>query len=146
MIASTQIANTESFAFIAVLVFHLLSRKVVFINRKSNRNYYKVGCFLRKWQISRVNYCKIINSWNAKFSGYFWNTKTIIYHCFFNLHDCTFNPDKAELFEGNFSLGGILGLRPSNGYFSFLYKELEKQLWNSFLLYMLVKILQLVMK
>ena len=34
MIASTQITNT----FIAVLVFKLLSRKVLFISRKGNRN------------------------------------------------------------------------------------------------------------
>ena len=33
MIASTQITNTEIFAFIAVLVFKLLSRKVLFIKR-----------------------------------------------------------------------------------------------------------------
>ena len=38
MIASTQIANTEIFAFIAVLVFKLLSRKVLFLSRKDNRN------------------------------------------------------------------------------------------------------------
>ena len=38
MIASTQITNTEIFAFVAVLVFKLLSRKVLFINRKDNRN------------------------------------------------------------------------------------------------------------
>ena len=37
MIASTQIANTEIFAFIAVLVFKLLSRKILFINRKDNK-------------------------------------------------------------------------------------------------------------
>ena len=36
MIASTQITNTEIFAFITVLVFKLLSRKV--LNRKDNRN------------------------------------------------------------------------------------------------------------
>ena len=34
MIASTQITNTEIFAFIAVLVFKLLSREVLFINKK----------------------------------------------------------------------------------------------------------------
>ena len=39
MITSTQITNTEIFAFLAVLVFQLLSRKVLFKNRKSNRNY-----------------------------------------------------------------------------------------------------------
>ena len=38
MIAPTQIANTEIFSFIAVLVFKLLSRNVLFINRKDNRN------------------------------------------------------------------------------------------------------------
>ena len=36
-----------------------------------------------------VNYCKTIKSWNAKFSGYLWNTLGIIYQCFLNLHDCT---------------------------------------------------------
>ena len=38
MIASTQITKTEIFTFIAVLVFKLLSRKVLFVNRKDNRN------------------------------------------------------------------------------------------------------------
>ena len=37
MIASTQITNTEFFAFIVVLVFKLLSRKVLFINRNKKR-------------------------------------------------------------------------------------------------------------
>ena len=34
----TQVTNTEIFAFIAVLFFKLLSRKVLFINRIDNRN------------------------------------------------------------------------------------------------------------
>ena len=38
MIASTEIANTEIFAFMAVLVFKLLNRKFLFINRKGSRN------------------------------------------------------------------------------------------------------------
>ena len=38
MMASTQITNTEIFAFIAVLAFKLLSRNVLFINRKDKRN------------------------------------------------------------------------------------------------------------
>ena len=38
VIASTQIANTEIFAIKAVLHFKLLSRKVLFINKKDNRN------------------------------------------------------------------------------------------------------------
>ena len=71
MIASIQITNAEIFTFTVVLVSILLSRKVLFINRKDNRNCYKVGYFLRKQQISQVNYCKIINSWNVKFSGCF---------------------------------------------------------------------------
>ena len=47
MIASTRITNTEIFAFTAVLVFKLLSRKVLFINKKDNRNCEKGGYFLR---------------------------------------------------------------------------------------------------
>ena len=38
MITLTQITNTKIFAFIAVLVFNLLSRKVLFLNRKDNAN------------------------------------------------------------------------------------------------------------
>ena len=34
MIASTQITYTEIFAFVSVLVLKLLSRKVLFTNRK----------------------------------------------------------------------------------------------------------------
>ena len=37
MTTSTEITNTEISAFIAVLVFRLLTRKVVFVNRKDNR-------------------------------------------------------------------------------------------------------------
>ena len=48
MITSTQIANTEIFAFIAVLVFKLFSRKVSLINRKDNRNCQKVDYFFKK--------------------------------------------------------------------------------------------------
>ena len=38
MTALTQITNTEVLAFIAALVFKLLSRKGLFINGKDNRN------------------------------------------------------------------------------------------------------------
>ena len=38
MIISTQITNTDVFAFIAFLVFELLSRKILFVNRKNNSN------------------------------------------------------------------------------------------------------------
>ena len=38
MIASAQITKTEIFAFIAVLVLKLLSREVLSINRKDNKN------------------------------------------------------------------------------------------------------------
>ena len=48
MIALTQITNTAIFAFIAVLFFQLLSRKVLFLNSIDNRNYQKVDWFLRK--------------------------------------------------------------------------------------------------
>ena len=69
MIASTQIKNTEIFAFLSILLFKLLSPKVLFRNRKDNRKEVKIGYFLRKYSISLSNYCKTINSWNAKFSG-----------------------------------------------------------------------------
>ena len=38
MIVSTEITNTEMFAFIAVLAVKLLIYKVLFINRKDDRN------------------------------------------------------------------------------------------------------------
>ena len=38
MTASPHITNTEIFALLDVLDFKLLSRKVLFINRKDNRN------------------------------------------------------------------------------------------------------------
>ena len=38
VIASPQITNTKFFTFIAVLLFKLLRRKVLFTNRKDNRN------------------------------------------------------------------------------------------------------------
>ena len=38
MIASTQITNTEILVFIAIAAFKLFSRKILFINRKDNRN------------------------------------------------------------------------------------------------------------
>ena len=38
MITSTQITNSEVVTFMAVLVYKLFSRKVLFINRKDNRN------------------------------------------------------------------------------------------------------------
>ena len=38
MLVSTQITSTEIFAFIAILGFKLLSRKVLFIKGKDNRN------------------------------------------------------------------------------------------------------------
>ena len=38
MVGSTEITNTQIFVFIAVLVSKLLRRKVLFVNRKDNRN------------------------------------------------------------------------------------------------------------
>ena len=48
MIPSAQVTNSQIFAFTTVLVFKLLTGKVLFKNRKDNRNSYKVGCNLRK--------------------------------------------------------------------------------------------------
>ena len=52
--------KTEIFAFIAVLVLKLFSRKVLLIKKKTIETV-KKGCFLRNQQISRVSSCKIIN-------------------------------------------------------------------------------------
>ena len=48
MTASTQITNTEIFAFLAVLVFNLMDLKVLFINRKFNLMDRKVLLINRK--------------------------------------------------------------------------------------------------
>ena len=48
MIALTQITQTEIFTFIFVLIFKLLSNKVLFINRKDNRNCYQVRLLFKK--------------------------------------------------------------------------------------------------
>ena len=42
MVASTQITNTEKFAFLTALVFKFFYCKVLFINRKDKRNCSKV--------------------------------------------------------------------------------------------------------
>ena len=41
IIALTQIRNIENFAFITVLIFELLSRKILFVNRKDKNNVLK---------------------------------------------------------------------------------------------------------
>ena len=48
MIASTQITNTEIFAFTAVMGFKLLSRIVLFINRKDNTKLLTSTVLLKK--------------------------------------------------------------------------------------------------
>ena len=48
MITSIQVTNTEIFTFISVLVFKLLSCKVLFINRKCKRSCQKVGYFFKR--------------------------------------------------------------------------------------------------
>ena len=67
MITLTQITNPGIFSFIAVLVFKLLSRKVLFTNRKDNRGRLKSRLLFKK----RANYYKVTKSWNVKFLGYF---------------------------------------------------------------------------
>ena len=46
MIDSTQIANTEIFELIAVLVFNLRGCKVLFVHKKDHGSCQKVGHFL----------------------------------------------------------------------------------------------------
>ena len=78
MIVSTQITNTEIFAFIVVLVFKLLRLNVFFINTKRQKKQLKSKLLLKKI----ANLTGKLNSGNTillKFvSGH---------QCFFNLHD-----------------------------------------------------------
>ena len=60
MIASTQITNTEIFTIIAVLVFKLLSRKVLFTKRKDKKKLLK----------SRLLFKKIANSTGKLLQNY----------------------------------------------------------------------------
>ena len=72
MIALTQLTNTGIFAFVAALVFELLSCEIFVVNKKDIRNYEKIDNFFRKFKrISLANYCQIINCCNAKFSEKF---------------------------------------------------------------------------
>ena len=48
MTASTQISNTESFTFITALVFKILSRKVLFINKKRQQKLLKSRLLFKK--------------------------------------------------------------------------------------------------
>ena len=89
MIGSTQITNTEIVAFISVLVFRLLSRKVLFINRKGNRNlksrllFMKIANFTSKL----LQNCKKLE-WET-FRTLETSKRSFI-SAFFSFHDCTF--------------------------------------------------------
>ena len=61
MIASTPITNIEIFVFIAVLVFKLLSREVLFINRKDNKINKKQATRLLRLLSSTLLFKKITN-------------------------------------------------------------------------------------
>ena len=89
MIASAQITNIENLAFIAALVFKLLSPKL-FTNRKDIRT-----IFLK----SRLLYKKIANFTVKLLQNYKYLEfeilgillKHVSDHCFFNFHNCNFN-------------------------------------------------------
>ena len=61
MSASTPITNIEIFVFIAVLVFKLLSREVLFINRKDNKINKKQATRLLRLLSSTLLFKKITN-------------------------------------------------------------------------------------
>ena len=61
MITSTPITNSEIFVFIAVLVFKLLSREVLFINRKDNKINKKQATRLLRLLSSKLLFKKITN-------------------------------------------------------------------------------------
>ena len=52
MIVLKQITNTKIFAFIAFLVFKVLSGKFIYKIEKKNRNGLKIGYFLRNNKFS----------------------------------------------------------------------------------------------
>ena len=66
MMASTQITNTEIFAFIFVVDLKLLSIKVMLTNRKGQQKLLKSRLLFKKIANSLDNYCKILNSQNEK--------------------------------------------------------------------------------
>ena len=71
-----------SCSFLVVLVFNLLSCKVLFINRKDNRNNKedsKLGKLLQNYKQLESNIFKV-----------FWNTLEVVFQCYLNLHGCTF--------------------------------------------------------
>ena len=88
MIVSTQITNTKIFSFTPVFWFSSYWAVKFCLQTEKTKETVKSRILFK--QISLINYWKIINSWIAKFSGYFWNTQAIIYQPFLNLHDCTF--------------------------------------------------------
>ena len=77
MIASIQVTNTEIFAFIAVLVFKLLSPKVLLINKKKIVNF---TCKLLKNYKLECNIFRILLKQPSDYLSI----------CYFNLHDCAF--------------------------------------------------------
>ena len=56
-IITSTLINTKMFTFVPVLVFKLLSLKVLFIKRKDNRNFLKY--INRRLQLSPLNDCKL---------------------------------------------------------------------------------------
>ena len=64
MVISTKITSIEIFAFIAVLIFNLLSRKVLITNTKDKRNCLKSRLFFKK--IANFT-SQTINRWDATF-------------------------------------------------------------------------------
>ena len=54
MIALTQVASTEMLTFVVVLVFMLLSSKVLFIYKKDNRNCLTVSKLLSKLFLKKI--------------------------------------------------------------------------------------------
>ena len=71
MITSTQITNTEIFAFIYVLVLKLLCGKVLFTNRKRQWKLLKSRLLFKKIANFTGQLLQNYNNWNVKFSGYF---------------------------------------------------------------------------
>ena len=70
MIASTQITYTEIFAFVSVLVLKLLSRKVLFTNRKRQQKLFNSRLLFEKIANFRGQLLQNYNHWSITSKSY----------------------------------------------------------------------------
>ena len=103
MMASKQRTTTAVFAFITVLVFKLLSRKVFFMDRKAESCRFKYAwpfCYqlaLKGWKVDYFirKLLKNYKQLESKIFRILLKHASVYLSVLFNLHDCTFKPNGA---------------------------------------------------